>query len=47
MLFLAIIVLAGVVIALSIRLPLQQIMASMHAITSGDYDRQVLGTTHW
>ena len=31
-------------IALSIRLPLQQIMAAMQAITSGDYDRQVQGT---
>jgi hypothetical protein len=36
---LGIIITAGVVIALSIRLPLQQIMAAMHAITSGDYDR--------
>ncbi len=42
--FLAIIVIVGIVIALSIRLPLQQIMASMQAITSGDYDRQVQGT---
>src|SRR5260370_14562633 len=42
--FLGIIITAGVVIALSIRLPLQQIMAAMHAITSGDYDRQVQGT---
>jgi signal transduction histidine kinase len=33
-----------VVIALSIRLPLQQIMAAMHAITSGDYGRVVQGT---
>jgi len=31
-------------IALSIRLPLQQIMAAMRAITSGDYDRAVQGT---
>jgi signal transduction histidine kinase len=44
-LFLAIIVVAGIVIALSIRLPLHQIMASMRAITSGDYDRKVQGTT--
>src|SRR5664280_942629 len=43
--FLGIILTAGVLIALSIRLPLQQIMASMRAITSGDYDRQVQGTT--
>jgi len=37
--FLGIILSAGVLIALSIRLPLQQIMAAMHAITSGNYDR--------
>ena len=43
--FLGIILSAGVLIALSIRLPLQQIMAAMHAITSGDYDRSVQGTT--
>jgi signal transduction histidine kinase len=42
--FLGIIITAGIVIALSIRLPLQQIMAAMHAITSGDYDRQLQGT---
>ncbi|WP_424591347.1 ATP-binding protein [Bradyrhizobium sp.] len=42
--FLGIILSAGVLIALSIRLPLQQIMAAMHAITSGDYDRGVQGT---
>ena len=42
--FLGIIITAGVLIALSIRLPLQQIMAAMRAITSGDYDRQVQGT---
>jgi signal transduction histidine kinase len=42
--FLGVIVSAGVLIALSIRLPLHQIMASMQAITSGDYDRQVQGT---
>lgn len=42
--FLALIAIAGIVIALSIRLPLQQIMASMHRITSGDYDREVQGT---
>jgi len=42
--FLGIILSAGVIIALSIRLPLQQIMAAMHAITSGDYDRRVQGT---
>src|SRR5205085_11278637 len=43
--FLGIILSAGVLIALSIRLPLQQIMAAMHAITLGDYDRAVQGTT--
>jgi signal transduction histidine kinase len=42
--FLGIILSAGVLIALSIRLPLQQIMTAMRAITSGDYDREVLGT---
>jgi signal transduction histidine kinase len=42
--FLAVIVIAGVIIALSIRLPLQQIMASMHAITTGDLGRRVVGT---
>ena len=41
---LAIIVAAGVVIALSIRLPLRQIMISMRAIMSGDYGRRVAGT---
>jgi signal transduction histidine kinase len=43
--FLGIIITVGVLIALSIRLPLQQIMTAMRAITSGDYDRQVQGTT--
>src|SRR5438477_3322226 len=42
--FLGVILSAGVVIALSIRLPLQQIMAAMRAITSGNYDREVQGT---
>ncbi|WP_156042150.1 ATP-binding protein [Bradyrhizobium sp. URHD0069] len=42
--FLGIIITAGVLIALSIRLPLRQILAAMHAITSGNYDRQVQGT---
>jgi signal transduction histidine kinase len=42
--FLAVIMTAGIIIALSIRLPLQQIMTSMRAIRSGDYDRQVPGT---
>ncbi|WP_246432772.1 sensor histidine kinase [Rhodopseudomonas rhenobacensis] len=43
--FLGIIVIAGIVIALSIRRPLQQLMRSMQAITSGDYDRRVAGTS--
>jgi signal transduction histidine kinase len=43
--FLGIVLTAGVVIALSIRLPLQQIMAAMHAITSGDYNRRLQGTS--
>ena len=38
--FLGIIITAGVLIALSIRLPLQQIMTAMHAITSGDLQPQ-------
>jgi len=42
--FIGVIMTAGTVIALSIRLPLQQILAAMHAITSGDYDRRVAGT---
>jgi signal transduction histidine kinase len=43
--FLGIILTAGVLIALSIRLPLQQIMTAMRAITIGDYGRRVQGTT--
>jgi signal transduction histidine kinase len=43
--FLGIIITAGVVIALSIRLPLQQLMAAMYAITSGNYGREVQGTS--
>ena len=42
--FLGIILSVGVLIALSIRLPLQQLMAAMRAITLGDYDREVQGT---
>jgi signal transduction histidine kinase len=42
--FLGIIIAAGIVIALSIRLPLQQIMTAMRAIASGHYDKQVQGT---
>jgi signal transduction histidine kinase len=42
--FLAVIIVAGVIIALSIRLPLRQIMTSMRAIMTGDYDRKVAGT---
>ena len=42
-LFLGIIITAGVLIALSIRLPLQQIMTAMQAITSGDLNRKVQG----
>jgi HAMP domain-containing protein len=43
--FLGIILSAGVLIGLSIRLPLHQIMSAMRAITLGDYDRAVQGTT--
>jgi len=42
--FLGIILIAGVLIALSIRLPLQQITMAMRAIMSGDYEREVQGT---
>src|SRR5665213_3538487 len=42
--FLGIILTAGVLIALSIRLPLHQIMSAMQAITSGNLDRRVQGT---
>ena len=41
--FLGIIITAGIVIALSIRLPLRHIMTSMQAITSGDYSQRVRG----
>ena len=43
--FLGIILSAGVLIALSIRLPLHQIMTAMRAIASGDLGRQVQGTS--
>jgi signal transduction histidine kinase len=43
--FLGIILTVGVLIALSIRLPLQQIMTAMRAITQGDLDRRVQGTS--
>src|SRR5260221_12910913 len=43
--FLGIILTVGVLIALSIRLPLQQIMAAMRAMPSGDYDLAGQGTT--
>ncbi len=42
--FLGIILTIGVLIALSIRLPLQQIMTAMRAIALGDLDREVQGT---
>ncbi|MFL5216440.1 MAG: ATP-binding protein, partial [Microvirga sp.] len=42
--FLGVILTVGVIIALSIRLPLQQIMTSMRAIMNGDYNREVQGT---
>src|SRR3974390_912334 len=41
--FLGITLSAGVRIALSIRLPLQQIMTAMRAITVGDFEREVQG----
>jgi len=42
--FLAAIFVAGIVVALSIRRPLQDLMTAMQAITSGDLDRKVQGT---
>lgn len=45
LIFMAIIIVAGIVIALSIRRPLQQIMAAMRSITSGNLERRVLGTS--
>jgi signal transduction histidine kinase len=42
--FLAVIMTASIIIALSIRLPLQQIMLAMRRITNGDIDREVAGT---
>jgi signal transduction histidine kinase len=42
--FLAAIFVAGILVALSIRRPLQELMTAMQAITSGDYDRKVQGT---
>ena len=42
--FLSGIVVLGIVIARSIRLPLQELMAAMQAIVSGNYDRDVRGT---
>jgi signal transduction histidine kinase len=44
LIFIFVVIVAGVIIALSIRLPLQQIMTAMRAITSGNLDRRVLGT---
>ena len=44
LLFLSGIVVFAVVIALSIRRPLQELMTAMQAITSGNYDRDIQGT---
>lgn len=43
--FLIVVVLAGIVIALSIRRPLEEILGSMRAITSGDLGHRVRGTS--
>lgn len=43
--FLALIISASGLIALSIRLPLQQLMRAMRAITQGDYGHRPLGTS--
>lgn len=45
LIFLAVIIVAGIIIALSIRRPLQQIMAAMRSITSGNLERRVVGTS--
>jgi signal transduction histidine kinase len=45
LIFLAVIIVAGIIIALSIRRPLQQIMAAMRSITSGNLERRVIGTS--
>lgn len=42
--FLGVVVLAGIVIALSIRRPLEEIMRSMHAIMVEDFGHRVAGT---
>jgi signal transduction histidine kinase len=42
--FLAVILIAGVIIALSIRLPLQELMEAMAAITAGRYEHTIRGT---
>jgi signal transduction histidine kinase len=44
LIFIVVIIVASVIIALSIRLPLQQIMSAMRAITSGNLARRVIGT---
>jgi signal transduction histidine kinase len=44
LLFVAVILIAGVLIALSIRLPLQELMTAMEAITLGRYDHEIQGT---
>jgi signal transduction histidine kinase len=43
--FLGVVVLAGIVIALSIRRPLEEIMRSMHAIMVEDFGHRVAGTS--
>jgi signal transduction histidine kinase len=42
--FLSVIFVAGVLVALSIRLPLQELKGSMEAIMAGRYDRAIQGT---
>jgi signal transduction histidine kinase len=42
--FLAVVLVAGVLIALSIRLPLQELKAAMEAIMLGRYDQEIRGT---
>ncbi len=43
--FLSIVVLIGVAVAFSIRMPLQELKVAMGAIVAGDYDRPIRGTS--
>jgi C4-dicarboxylate-specific signal transduction histidine kinase len=43
--FLSAVIIIGIVVARSIRLPLRELMSAMNAIVSGRYDRDIQGTT--